>query len=923
VDRRPRRSAAAAGPPRQILVGLLVAAVVAAMWVYFAPMPMGGSTTYAVTSGISMEPMLHKNDVALVRSSSSYRVGDVVLYQSQVVNRPVLHRIILIEGDRYFFQGDNNDFIDPGYATGADLVGTYWFKVSKAGAILGWFGTPAHAALLAGIGTMVVAVAGFSTSATSRRRRRRGSTSMALPPPHEIAASGESREGPEVASTSRAEVAPRSRPKEYSRRPAPYFDRPIPSLAALGTTVLLAFVLLIMGFSRPTERMGVLPNAFTHGGTFGYSAVVKVPTFVYPLGTVSTGDPIYPSLVDTLKVRFDYQFTSALPHNVAGTVELRALVLSTSDAWQEVSTVAPLETFTGDSASLAADFTLAGLYTLIDSVIADTGIAGTNYSVDIQPVVHLTGTVGDQAIDQTFSPVLPFAVSRTAIRVDAPTAPLPSGATSTAASAGSALQAVLHPTGSGVVAQQVANVLSIAKYKVRVSALRVLGVIFMVLSVGLAVLHDRLRRRLARGSEEESIAKQLNALIVPVTSLGAADGHTLISVPDFASLAGLARFLERPILYEVRDGDRTFAVDDDALRYVTQAVDRRRARAPSNEGAAPTGAVPVGPSGTHLDETAKAGDTKALRKQVANSLPGQGPSTRAIVARGGAGAFVLALAATATIGFTASTTVPASNVGANYEAASVQQLAPPGCSALVLTTLVTGKGEFSTNQSHALILGSSGADKITSKGQQNCIVGGAGEDEVRAKNGDVCIVGPTTGADYNKCTENITTTTTTAPPSTTTVTTSVPPTSTTSAPSTTTSTTSTPATTTTVAPAPSATNWISSGSRESSSWRSDASVTVMGTDHKPLTGVSAGVQIAIVQEYRNWDSSVAERSWSTQGTLVGGVFTLANTGLSIGASGDQAIVAMRYTVTGVVYYYPTNPAIRWDGGTPTTRVAAP
>ncbi len=144
------------------------------LWAFFAPTQLGGSTTYTVTSGISMEPMLHQNDLAFVRARSSYRVGDVVLYESRVLHKPVLHRVYLIQHGHYFFKGDNNGFVDPSYATQGDLVGALWFSVPAVGSVLTWFGEPAHAALLAGLATMVVVLTGVTTT-QGRRRRRRGS----------------------------------------------------------------------------------------------------------------------------------------------------------------------------------------------------------------------------------------------------------------------------------------------------------------------------------------------------------------------------------------------------------------------------------------------------------------------------------------------------------------------------------------------------------------------------------------------------------------------------------------------------------------------------------------------------------------------------------------------------------------------------
>ncbi len=156
----------------KVVGGVVLGALALGFWAFFAPTKVGGSTTYSVTSGISMEPLLHKNDLAFVRTQSSYHVGDVVLYQSPVVGQPVLHRIILIQHGNYFFQGDNNGFVDPGYARKSQLVGTLWFHVPKVGAALGWLGAPAHAALLAGFAVMVIALSGSTTK--RRRGRRRG-----------------------------------------------------------------------------------------------------------------------------------------------------------------------------------------------------------------------------------------------------------------------------------------------------------------------------------------------------------------------------------------------------------------------------------------------------------------------------------------------------------------------------------------------------------------------------------------------------------------------------------------------------------------------------------------------------------------------------------------------------------------------------
>jgi hypothetical protein len=110
---------------------------------------------------------------------------------------------------------------------------------------------------------------------------------------------------------------------------------------------------------------------------------------------------------------------------------------------------------------------------------------------------------------------------------------------------------------------------SVLKYEVRVSLLRSGGMVLAVLALLVAVLHDVLRRRKTVRSEEEQIAKRVGSLIVPVDRLSDGGSARLV-VLDFAHLAGLAHYLERPILYEMRDGQRRYEVDDETRRYVYQ-----------------------------------------------------------------------------------------------------------------------------------------------------------------------------------------------------------------------------------------------------------------------------------------------------------------------------------------------------------------
>jgi len=699
--------------------------VILGLWVFLAPAKLGGSTTYSITDGISMQPLLHKNDLALVRAQSSYHVGEVVLYQSQVLHKPVLHRIILIQNGNYFFKGDNNSFVDPGYATRSELTGKLWVHIAGAGAILGWFGKPLHAAIITVVVVMALVLTGFET--TERRGRRRNGSMI--------------HKGWFAKALSRGKlathhVASSTTPsQEIPHGTSSYLEGPTSTLVSLGILLFLALLSLAIGFSRPSHRLIPLPKAYQQTGSFSYSAPVNMPTIIYPSGVIKTGQPIYTNIVNNVTMSFGYKFISALPHHIKGTIELRALVLSQSNSWQQLVVIKPSTAFTGDSTSISNTLPISGLYSIINSVSAQSGVAGSNYSADIQPVVHISGTVNNKPINETFSPVLPFTVGQTVVQLAATTAPPPPGATYSAPSASSALAATLHPVQSGSIPHRDDNKIFVAKYDIEIPLIRQLSFVFAVLAFIVAVLHNFLRRRQTVHSDQDSIASQFESLIVPVASLPLPAGDALIEVPEFERLAGLAQYLELPILYEISNGYHVYAVDDETHRYITrlpqQVVNTNTVSAASVNGA---------------NGQFKQSPTVVLPPRHRSR------SWRSAVARGFAGFFVLALAVTLVTSFTASTNVPVSYVGHSVNTRLISELAPTGCSGLTLNSIVTGSGNFTNSLSHVLILGSSGVNDITDFGIDNCIVGGAGKDTVIAPLSDICIKGLTTGATYGNCT---------------------------------------------------------------------------------------------------------------------------------------------------------------------------
>ncbi len=155
---------------RSLLLTAVLLAFCGLGWFYLAPTQIGGSTHYVITHGISMEPMLHTGDLALVRPVSDYRVGQVVAYHSTLLHTVVLHRIIRIADGHYTFKGINNSFIDPTHPTRSMLIGAMWLHIPHGGTVLNWIHKPWVAAALTGAVAMMLLFGGAATTqkATSR-----------------------------------------------------------------------------------------------------------------------------------------------------------------------------------------------------------------------------------------------------------------------------------------------------------------------------------------------------------------------------------------------------------------------------------------------------------------------------------------------------------------------------------------------------------------------------------------------------------------------------------------------------------------------------------------------------------------------------------------------------------------------------------
>lgn len=361
-----------------VLSALSLLGMVAAWWI-LAPQQLGGSNSYAVITGNSMEPRLQAGDLAVVRRAGAYAPGQVVAFESRLLGATVLHRITGRDNGRFVLQGDNNATEDPDRPSASEVTGKLWFVIPNIGTILEKIRGQNLLTLIAGV--VILAMLGFCTPAKRRRQRRRSSPKKEL---KEVL----------VMPVARTLASPSS-----------WRSKQITAVVFVALSAMLALGCAV-AFRTPASKSSSSPIPFEHSGTFEYSAPVE-PGPVYDGTRLETGEPIFLKLADVLTLRFSYELSSVADHSMSGSGRM-VITLSDLDGWSKDLVVGPETSFTGSQVELREDLVLGELKTLIDRVERVTGVFSGSYTLSVKPQIELGGDVAQQVVDESFSPVLTF-----------------------------------------------------------------------------------------------------------------------------------------------------------------------------------------------------------------------------------------------------------------------------------------------------------------------------------------------------------------------------------------------------------------------------------------------------------------------------------------------------------------------------------
>jgi signal peptidase I len=508
--------------------GVAALAVVAALWLAFAPTRLGGSVDYAVIYGDSMSPGLRAGDLVVLHERSSYHVGDAVGYHNRELGRVVLHRIVGRVGGRYVFKGDNNGFLDDYHPTRSELIGQLWVRIPGAGRGLLWLRKPAHAGVVAAL-LVLVLLGGRTTEA--RRRRGRG-------------------------------VPPRLRavdpvPETPARAGGGPPRRTVTTLAALAAGGLALFGLLaVFAYGRPTTRGVEALGAYTQQGAWSYSGRGAAGA-VYPGGAVETGQTVFAHLVRRVRVEFAYRLASALPHAVSGSASLDARLTSML-GWSKPLPAVAAQSFSGDTVTLDTTLDMPSLERALADYYRATGVPSDNFNVVLTPQIDVHGAVGGRDVATSFAPTpLSFTLDAFSLRLSTPA---PAGAP------GAPPADPLHPSAPGSIERFVPDTVPVLGLGVPTARRAALVGLLVAALLGIAAV---LLRLLRRGGEEDAgrFPREYADLIVPVQSAPRPPEGGYVDVADLDSLAHLAASYQRVILYRSDESGDSFFVDDDSSVY--------------------------------------------------------------------------------------------------------------------------------------------------------------------------------------------------------------------------------------------------------------------------------------------------------------------------------------------------------------------
>lgn len=469
------------------IINILLMIGLGVMWIMFAPTRMGGSATYVMVNGISMEPGYHLGDLAIMRRAAKYQVGDIVTYHDSQMHAYVIHRIIAVDQDRFVLKGDNNSWIDAYRPTQDEIIGKLWLHIPKLGKTFRWLRAPLNLALA------VLALGGVLMVNMMMKKDRQKNRQSSRRNPGEIVETGILLFG-------------------------------IFTLFFLGTGIFA----LTRPLTRPAGNI-----EYQQEGHFSYSAAGT--PLLYDTDTVRSGEPVFPRLTCFLQVSFIYNLTGAQLQSVSGSYQMIARVMDEQSGWQRSIPLNQSAAFSGNTFSTSSTVDLCQIITLVNTLEQETGLRANHYTLEIIPQVQMNALAAGNQINAAFEPELVFHFDEVHFSLAAPK--------------GQDDPLNVTQKGSAQNVSTAANIIPILGWNVEVSTLRLIAFVGLALSASGLLLMGISMFSTAQKGQEAMIRLKYGNLLVNVHEQDLQLSSSSIDVTTIDELARLAERHNTVILH--------------------------------------------------------------------------------------------------------------------------------------------------------------------------------------------------------------------------------------------------------------------------------------------------------------------------------------------------------------------------------------
>jgi signal peptidase I len=464
--------------------------------------------SYVITSGISMQPVYHANDLVIVMRSNSYEVGQIAAYHSHAGVK-ALHRIIGGDGERgYVLKGDNNQSIDVDKPTADKLIGRAVLHIPQGGT---WLQPVLNPTGLGMLGFLIVgggAAAPKTRRELRRRRRQKRATGMSS----------------WVTAVTVAKTISRLHPA-------------LRALAVVAALLSVAGIALgVLGWMKPVTQTQVSTPGDHESMAFSYSANVgKTPA--YDSTTVIAPDPIFRKVAPSVDLKLDYR-------GKPGRITVRARIAA-GNGWQSVMQLAAPKRFTSSIYRTTMPLDLTAIDARAKAAAEAIGAAAGELTVIIK--VHIQHDDGTE-----FMPELPLKVSDLQLL-------LAQGAESLVADATKATAgATVQPRQISAFGHDLLSAADARRHAVVMILAALAAMVFVALS---ALRKTPLQTR-------AQIQRRYPHLLVPVEPMASPPGKPVVMVDTFPALVKLAEKYGQMILTWTRpDGADDFVVRDEGILY--------------------------------------------------------------------------------------------------------------------------------------------------------------------------------------------------------------------------------------------------------------------------------------------------------------------------------------------------------------------